>query len=144
MRSLWIGLSRRAMGEEGAPVKLVWSQSVPQEEPSSENGFRKEGFRMDSYLLVMFLVMSLTMTGSFVVPLLMVEEKEKHTMEFLLVSPVTPAEIAVGKAFTGLAYSGLGAAILIALNHGWSGNWPLTILTVFIGSFFLVSVGLLM
>jgi ABC-2 type transport system permease protein len=132
------------MSGEDAPVKLVWSQTAPPEETQPESGFRREGFRMDYYLLVMFLVMSLTMTGSFVVPLLLVEEKEKHTMEFLLVSPVTPAEIAAGKAVTGLAYSLLSAVFLIVLNHGWSGNWPVTFLAVIVGALFLVMVGLLM
>jgi ABC-2 type transport system permease protein len=123
---------------------LVWSQAAVQEDPAAEGGFRKQGFRMDDYLLIMFLVMSLTMTGSFVVPLLLVEEKEKHTMEFLLVSPVSPAEIAAGKAVTGMAYSLLGATVLIVLNNGWSGNWPVTILSVIVGALFLVMVGLLM
>jgi len=128
-----------SMREEAAPAVIVWSDvSAPEEIPA------KAAFQMDFYLLVMFLVMSLTMTGGFVVPLLMVEEKEKHTMEFLLVSPVTPAEIATGKAITGLVYCGLGAGILIALNHGWSGLWPITFLAVFLGAGFMVAAGLLM
>jgi ABC-type Na+ efflux pump permease subunit len=133
------------MREDAAPVKFVWSEAGSQPgEDSSESGNRTRSFQMDSYLLVMFLVMSLAMTGSFVVPLLLVEEKEKHTMEFLLVAPVAPAEIAAGKALTGLVYSGLGAGILIALNEGWKGNWPLTVLAAALGAMFLVMVGLLM
>jgi ABC-2 type transport system permease protein len=132
------------MREGDAPVRMVWTQSAVPEDTIPESGIRKEGFRMDFYLLVMFLVMSLTMTGSFVVPLLLVEEKEKHTMEFLLVAPVTPAEIAAGKAVTGLAYSLLSATVLILLNKGLSGNWPVTILAVVLGALFLVMAGLLM
>jgi ABC-2 type transport system permease protein len=133
-----------AMGGAESPAKIVWSQTETQARSEQQSGFRKAGFRMDFYLLVMFLIMSLTMTGSFVVPLLLVEEKEKHTMEFLLVSPATPAEIAAGKALTGLTYSVLSAGILIALNHGWSGNWPATFLAVAVGALFLVMAGLLM
>jgi len=132
------------MREEGAPVRLVWTTTDVPEDEIAESGIRKEGFRMDFYLLVMFLVMSLTMTGSFVVPLLLVEEKEKHTMEFLLVAPVTPAEIAAGKAVTGLAYSLLSAGMLILLNKGISGSWPVTLLAVVLGALFLVMAGLLM
>jgi ABC-2 type transport system permease protein len=133
-----------AMREGSEPAALVWSQISAQPQESPEEGFQKEGFRMDTYLLVMFLVMSLTMTGSFVVPLLMVEEKEKHTMEFLLVSPVTPVEIAAGKAATGLVYSMFSGAVLIALNRGWAGAWPVTFLAVTVGALFLVTIGLLM
>ncbi|MGB7538065.1 MAG: ABC transporter permease [Anaerolineales bacterium] len=132
------------MREGDAPVRLIWTQSAVPEDSIPDSGIRKEGFRMDFYLLVMFLVMSLTMTGSFVVPLLLVEEKEKHTMEFLLVAPVTPAEIAAGKAVTGLAYSLLSATVLLLLNKGLSGNWPVTLLAVVLGALFLVMAGLLM
>ncbi len=128
-----------AMSQAGAPVRITI-----QEAPASDGRIREEGFRMDYYLLVMFLVMSLTMTGSFVVPLLLVEEKEKHTMDFLLVAPVTPAEIAAGKAVTGLVYSLLSAGVLILLNQGFSGTWPVTILAVVLGALFLVMAGLLM
>jgi ABC-2 type transport system permease protein len=133
-----------AMREGSEPAQLIWSPTSAPEEGPLEGGIRKEGFQMGSYLLVMFLVMSLTMTGSFVVPLLMVEEKEKHTMDFLLVSPVTPAEIAAGKAATGLVYSILSAAVLILFNRGWEGTWPVTVLAVLAGALFLVMAGLLM
>jgi ABC-2 type transport system permease protein len=132
-----------AMSKAGAPVRMVWTQSAVQAAPAV-GGAADEGFRMDYYLLVMFLVMSLTMTGSFVVPLLLVEEKEKHTMEFLLVAPVRPAEIAAGKAVTGLVYSLLSAGVLILLNQGTAGNWPVTFLAVVLGALFLVMAGLLM
>src|SRR4030042_2211924 len=132
------------MREEGGRVRLVWTTTAVPEDEIAESGIRKEGFRMDFYLLVMFLVMSLTMTGSFVVPLLLVEEKEKHTMESLLVAPVPPAEIAAGKAVTGLVYSLLSAGMLILLNKGISGNWPVTLLAVVLGALFLVMAGLLM
>jgi ABC-2 type transport system permease protein len=134
-----------SLREGAVPARITFVDTAGQAETeSSDSGLKKEGFRMDSYLLVMFLVMSLTMTGSFVVPLLLVEEKEKHTMEFLLVSPVTPAEIAAGKALTGLAYSSLGAGVLIALNKGWTGDWGLTLLVLILGATFLVTIGLLM
>ncbi len=102
------------------------------------------GLRFDYYLLVLLLVMALAMTGAFVVPTLLVEEKEKHTLEALLVSPAGPAEVVTGKALTGLVYSLLIAGVLIALNQGWVGNWPITALAVLLGSLFLVAVGLLM
>ena len=134
-----------SLREDAVPARITFVDTAGQPEPeSSDSGVKKEGFRMDAYLLVMFLVMSLTMTGSFVVPLLLVEEKEKHTMEFLLVSPVTPAEITAGKALTGLVYCGLSAVILIVLNRGWTGDWGLTLSALALGAVFLVMVGLLM
>jgi ABC-2 type transport system permease protein len=121
------------------PARVNWVVvSAPEAAPPGA------AFRVDLYLLVMLLVMSLTMTGAFVVPLLLVEEKEKHTMEFLLVSPATAQEVVAGKALTGLVYSALGAAAMLLLNRGWMGNWPVTILAAALGALFMVAVGLLM
>jgi ABC-2 type transport system permease protein len=128
-----------AMRDQSSPAKIVWTEAaVPGKAPVQAT------FRTDLYLLLIFLIMSLTMTGTLVVPLLLVEEKEKHTMDFLLVSPVTPAEIVAGKALTGLVYCGIGAGVLTTLNNGWSGDWPATLLALLVGALFVVAVGLLL
>jgi ABC-2 type transport system permease protein len=102
------------------------------------------GFRIDLYLFILILVMALAMAGVFVVPTLLVEEKEKHTLQALLLSPAGPAEVTAGKAVTGMVYSLLGAGVLIVLNQGWEGAWPLTVLFTFVGALSAVTVGLLM
>jgi ABC-type Na+ efflux pump permease subunit len=50
----------------------------------------------------------------------------------------------MGKALTGMVYSLLGAGILIAINKGWIGNWPVTLLATLLGAMFVVAAGLLM
>jgi len=128
-----------ALNPAAAPARINWSEaSAAEESPTGTT------FRVDLYLLILLLVLSLAMTGAFVVPLLLVEEKEKHTMEFLLVSPATSQEVVMGKALTGLVYSAIGAVAMLILNHGWMGNWPMTILAVVLGALFMVGVGLLM
>ncbi|NOR82895.1 MAG: ABC transporter permease [Ardenticatenales bacterium] len=128
-----------AMTGQAMPAHIVWA------DVTAPPGLQAESaFRMDLFLLTMFLVMALAMTGAFVVPLLLVEEKEKHTLEFLLISPAGPAEVVAGKALTGLVYSLLIAGILIALNQGWVGDWPVTLLALLLGALFMVAVGLLM
>ncbi len=99
------------------PAKILWTNV-----PAVQTSASAVNVRIDLYLLVLFLVMSLTMTGTFMVPLLLVEEKDKHTMEFLLVSPATSTEVVAGKALTGLAYSAVGAGTMILLNRGWIGR----------------------
>jgi ABC-2 type transport system permease protein len=82
------------------------------------------------------------MTGAFVVPLLIVEEKEKRTLDFLLSSPASLKEIVAGKAVTGVVYTLLIAGLLLGINRAHVHNWPLTGLTVVIGLLFVVGVGL--
>jgi ABC-2 type transport system permease protein len=128
-----------AMTGQAMPVHIVWA------DVTAPSGLQAESaFRLDLYLMTLFLIMALAMTGAFVVPLLLVEEKEKHTLDFLLVSPAGPAEVVAGKALTGLVYSLLIAGILITLNQGWVGDWPVTLLAVLLGALFMVAVGLLM
>lgn len=99
---------------------------------------------LDRFLLSMYLVMTLAMTGAFAVPTLLVEEKEKHTLDVLLLSPAGPVEVTLAKALVGLVYSALISGILLVLNHGWEGSWPITLLALFLGAVFIVELGLLM
>jgi len=88
--------------------------------------------------------MSLTMVGVFVVPYILVEEKEKNTLKAVLVSPATYSDVVVGKALVGLFYALLVALTLMLLNNGFTGNVLVTTLGLVLGSVFLVQVGLLM
>jgi ABC-2 type transport system permease protein len=120
------------------PVRMVLT------EVAANGTHNLADFNMNQYLLSMLMVMSLAMTGAFVVPTLMVEEKERHTLEALLVSPAGAPEVALGKAIVGMVYSGLGAGVLLVLNKGFQGVWPLTVLAVLLGALFTVLLGLLM
>ncbi len=101
-------------------------------------------FHLERYLLVVALVMAISMTGAFVLPTLLVEEKEKHTLDALLVSPVGPAEVVAGKAATGLLYGLVVAGALFVMNQRWIPNWGLTLVVTLLATLFTVMVGLLM
>ncbi len=120
------------------PVHIVWT------DVGASPGVRSQGeFNFGRYMLIVMVVMALSMSGTFVVPLLLVEEKEKHTLQALLLSPARPAEVTAGKALTGLVYALLIAGVLVGLNRGWVGNWPVTVLALLLGSLFMIAVGLL-
>jgi ABC-2 type transport system permease protein len=101
-------------------------------------------FDYSHYLLVLFLVMGLVVTGVFVVPTILVEEKEKHTLEAILSTPASYPDLVAGKALLGLAYSLLSALVLLLLNRGFTGNPVITIAAVVLGALFLVLAGLLL
>lgn len=120
------------------PARLVWID-VDQESQQASGGLG-----LNQMLLPLLLIMTFAMTGALVVPLLLVEEKEKRTLDFLLTSPASLTEIITGKALTGVAYSMVIAGLLLAINRQLIGNWPLTLLTILLGLFFVVAIGLLM
>jgi len=128
----------RDLAGQEMPAKLRFS------EMSNVTGGAEATFDLTRFYLMLFLVMSLVMTGVFVVPYILVEEKEKQTLKAILVSPATYADVVVGKALVGLFYALAIALILLLMNDGFTGNVPATLATLFVGSLFLVMVGLLM
>ncbi len=121
------------------PVKLNYYGLSPM---AASEDVPQGNVNLDQYLLGMFLVIGLAMAGVFVVPTLIVEEKEKHTLEALLVSPASTAEVVAGKALVGLFYCLVESGILILLSKGWVGNWPFTLVALLLGSLFVVALGL--
>lgn len=100
------------------------------------------GTSLDQLMLPLLLILTFGMIGAFVVPLLIVEEKEKRTLDFLLNSPASLNEIIVGKALTGVVYTLLIAGLLLGINRRFVQNWSLTSLTIVLGLLFVVGVGL--
>lgn len=136
----------RSLLEEG-----VWGL-IDQEVPAriiinDASGLAEEtsmGFDPGSTFVVMLLVMALAIVGTFVVPTLLVEEKERQTLLALQVSPASVSDVVAGKSLVGLVYALLMALIILTLNQGWKGQWPLTLLAMTLGALFLVLVGLLL
>lgn len=101
-----------------------------------------EPFLVDTMFLIMLIVMGISLVGTFVVPMLLVEEKERQTILALRVSPVSVGDVIVGKALVGLIYALLISLILMSMNGGWTGTWTLTLGGILLGSLFVVMVGL--
>ena len=121
------------------PARLVWIDVDKDfDQPT------RRAPALDQLLLPLLLIMTFGMTGALVVPLLLVEEREKRTLDFLLASPAGLKEIITGKALTGIIYSVLIAGLLLGINRKLIGNWPLTLLTVLVGMLFVVALGLFM
>jgi ABC-2 type transport system permease protein len=129
--------------------KLAGHDSLPAQirvidTAGSKPGLIGSSINMDRILSVMLLVLSIVGIGVFVVPSLLVEEKEKQTLKFLLVSPAGPAEVVAGKALVGLVACLVIVGSMMILNKSWNGNWPVTLLALIIGSLFTILVGLTM
>jgi ABC-2 type transport system permease protein len=95
------------------------------------------------YMFTLSLVVATITIGSFLVPLLMMEEKEKHTLEALMVSPASYSQVVMGKTIAGIFYCLTAAAVVLGINYAMVSQWWLAILTVLGGAFFTVAIGLL-
>jgi ABC-type Na+ efflux pump permease subunit len=74
----------------------------------------------------------------------MLEERKARTLDALLVSPATPAHIALGKAACGLFYVLVGAAVTFAASYAVVTHWELALMTTIAAGIFSVSLGLLL
>jgi ABC-2 type transport system permease protein len=90
------------------------------------------------------LALVLITTGGFLVPYLIFEEKQTHTMDALLVSPASAADITIGKALAGIAYCLTAMAVVLAFNYSSVVGWSAAFLAVLVGALLAVGVGLLM
>jgi ABC-type Na+ efflux pump permease subunit len=119
----------------GAPIQIRVDGNIVYTRPDS---------RGLSFLVSLSAVLVMVIAGVFIVPLLMLEEKQSKTLDALLVSPADPGLIVLGKAFSGSIYCLIAAGVVLALNHTLVTQWGLAILTVVCGVFFSVSLGLLL
>ncbi|HHY33969.1 MAG: ABC transporter permease [Firmicutes bacterium] len=120
------------------PARIAWVDiGAPAEPQTQVRNYR-------DLVLIVIVLLSVVATGMLIIPLLLVEEKERRTLSFLLVSPAGPTDIVVGKALTGLICSLAITGVVLSLNNGWKGNWDITLLALFLGSLFTVPVGLLL
>lgn len=127
----------RAFAKQPEPARLTWVDI----DKEADDPIRA-GTTLDQMLLPLLLILTFGMIGAFVVPLLIVEEKEKRTLDFLLSSPASLKDIIAGKALTGVVYTLLIAGLLLFINRSFIHNWSLTSLTVLVGLLFVVGVGL--
>ena len=102
-----------------------------------------EGLSLQAYFVVLWVMMGITMNGTFLVPTLLVEEKEKRTLDAILVAPPSYADVVLGKMVVGLIYSLLSAFAVMAVNDGFQGDIALSLALVVLASIALALIGLL-
>jgi ABC-2 type transport system permease protein len=96
------------------------------------------------HMVVTSLIIAVMTVGLAMVPYLLLEEKETHTFEALMVSPAQYHQIVMGKALTGLFYCFTAGAVVLALNAQWIVHWWLMAVALGLGAGFAVMLGLLL
>src|SRR6266581_1833405 len=89
------------------------------------------------------ILLSSFLVGTSLVPGLLAEEKEKKTLRMLMVSPASFSDVVAAKLLVGLVYQLLLAMVALGIKGGYTGEVPLVLLFVLLGSCFSVSLGLL-
>ncbi len=119
----------------GKPTTIQTAGNIVHLEPDST------GIGTSAAIALVFVV---TMIGLTLIPHLMLEEKQAHTLEVMLVSPANAADLVLGKAVVGLFYALLGALIALAVYSFLVVHWWLALLVAVLGALFTVSLGILL
>lgn len=104
----------------------------------------KRPFSQRQEQIALWLIMSLVTTGVYVVPALLVEERQTQTLSAVLTTPAGHREVVLAKAGVGLVYGLLSGGLILGLNGGFDANAGLVVAAVFLGALLLVEVGLLL
>jgi ABC-2 type transport system permease protein len=80
----------------------------------------------------------------FLVPHLILEEKETRTIDALLISPASISQVVSGKAIAGLVYGLAASGVVFAFNRVLIVHWGLALLAALCGALFAVALGLLL
>jgi len=88
-------------------------------------------------------VLGVMTVGLILTPFLIVDEKETHTLDALLISPACTSHLLIGKSLAGLFYSLTASLLVLVFSWSWIVHWDLIILAVFLGGLSAVSIGLL-
>ena len=94
------------------------------------------------FMVSLTLVMAILIVGMSLVPLLMIEEKEKHTIEVLMISPASYGQVVLGKAVAGMFYCVTAAAVVFAINHRLLATGWVALVAVVAAALFTVALGL--
>jgi hypothetical protein len=89
-------------------------------------------------------VIAVLAVATFLVPYLMVEEKETHTIDALLLSPAGTGEIVAGKALAGVTYGVLAGGVLMATSHRLIVHWDVALAALAASVVLGVGLGLLL
>lgn len=110
-------------------LTILWERFIPG---------MPEGFALGFGL--MFLVV---MAGMYVPSMIIAEEKEKKTIEVLLLSPATPVEVFIGKGLLTFILIIITAIILIFISGNQLANLSLILLATALTSIFSIFLGMM-
>lgn len=123
------------LGQLTLPAQISWTEV--------DTAGIQIGTALDSYLLIIVLTMVFFITGTNLVAMLITEEKEKNMGVMLINSPANAYHVALGKSLAGTIAIAVIFTLVIVLNGGLTGNWPLALLYLVITLPISLGVGIL-
>jgi ABC-2 type transport system permease protein len=102
------------------------------------------GLDLELRLLPLIVIMAVAIAGAMVPAASIVQEKERRTLDALLVSPTSMSEVLAAKAVFGWAAAMAAGTITLAVNDAFGPAPVATLLAVAVGGLMMVQIGLIL
>jgi ABC-2 type transport system permease protein len=93
--------------------------------------------------LIPFLLIIATVVAGLIISSSLIEEREKKTLNAVLVTPITPLEVVMAKSLFGLFLGLILGILILALNGSFTGGIYLILFFLILGTLFTVALGLM-
>ncbi|MEC0309311.1 ABC transporter permease [Paenibacillus lautus] len=97
----------------------------------------------DMMILSFPILLALSMTGAFVLAMMVAEEKEKHTLRVLMLSPASTTEILMGKSFLTFVLTLIAVIASVAVSEVPEVSWGIPSLLILISLIMFIALGLI-
>ncbi|MCM3260976.1 ABC transporter permease [Paenibacillus lautus] len=102
------------------------------------------GTKGDDMMILSFpILLALSMTGAFVLAMMVAEEKEKHTLRVLMLSPASTTEILMGKSFLTFVLTLIAVIASVAVSEVPEVNWGIPSLLILVSLVMFIALGLI-
>lgn len=135
LRSALEGELRKMLGMPAPPLPIELAF-----EPLGGNTAKQRSFGGDMF--PMLILMAMGMIGLLALPLSFAEEREKHTLDAIFLTPTTTSELIIGKCLFSFVLQLSTILAMVALNSRWDGSQLYFWLFVVLGSVMFLLVGL--
>lgn len=98
----------------------------------------------DVRLFPLIVIMTIVLGGTMLPATIIVQEKQKRTLQAMLVTPVTPVEAMAAKGIAGVLITIVMGLIILTLNNAWGGRPLLLIILLILSAMMAAIVGVIM
>lgn len=98
---------------------------------------------MADSMFPMLMVMAMGMVGFLALPMAIVEEREKGTLNAIFLTPIKTGEFIAGKSLFSLFLSLTTIFVMLSVNRKWSDNSGYLVLIIFSGTLMTIFTGLI-
>jgi len=92
-------------------------------------------------MMPLLVILAIMMSGMLLPSTSLVDEKQKETLDALLVTPVSYVEIQISKTFYGFILSSLMGLLILIINNALPEKWPIFLVTLLLAALCASTIG---